>query len=1312
MAILIGSSLAACGDGRSVMSDGAGDETAMAASAAVSCTPPAAGTGPFTVDATGVTVTLSSGLERVQVCQDDIVRVMYTNKSSLPAKSSLSVNKVWDTPSFCVTYAAPVVTITTSRMKAKVNTSTGSITYTDPSDAVVLAEDSASSKTLTATTVEGVSTNKVQAVFASPSNEALFGLGQHQDSVMNRKGTTLHIFNANMEINTTVLVSNKGYGLFWDNASTSDFYGNDTSNTKYRFVSEAGDLVDYYFFYGPSTDRIMALYRVATGSAPMYPKWAYGLFQSKDKYSSQSELLSVKDGYRNNNIPLDAIVQDWNYWDPNSWGSHYMDKSRYPDPLTLMNTLHSANVHGMISIWPEYQYMASPPQSGDQDNYNALNAIQALYPSGGSHHFYDTFNAAARTLVFQQIQDRLVGKYGWDGIWADNTEPQAYPDSVNIHAVDTALGKGAFNINAYPLQHAKALYEGWRSVGPKKRVFVLTRSAFTGQQRYGSTTWSGDIDSNFATFIKQIPAGLNYAASGMPYWTTDIGGYWGHSVDWTTAANNELFTRWFQYGAFCPIFRIHGGGTRELYSTSWSSTTKANLLTVDNLRYRLMPYIYSLAWKVTSDGYTIMRPLVFDYPSDSAVLNIKDQFLFGPAFLVNPVTTAGATSRSVYLPAGTWYDFWTGSTTRGGASATVNAPLSQIPLFVKAGSIVPMGPMIQYASQSADPLELRVYKGQDASFTLYDDAGDTYDYESGQYSTIPITWNETTQQLTIGARSGTYTGMLATRRFNIVWVAASHGTGVGVSTADQTVSYTGSQVVVSSGSGFPLTVTASGSGSVTSSPAGIQCGSACGASFASGTVVTLTASPAGASTFSGWSGACSGAAPTCTVTMSQAQSVTAIFTSPPGTVSINTGGAAAGDFVADSYFSGGSTYSTTTAIDTSLLTGAVPPQEVLQSERYGQFTYTLPGLTPGGGYGVTLYFEESFLTAAGLRLFDVAIGGTKVLTAFDIYATAGGLNKAIAKSFDAVADASGQLAIQFTPGATENPKVCGITVTPSSNPTCSSAPSAPSGLTATPTSTSQIQLAWSAVTSPASCSVTYSVYRDSTRIATALTGSSFTDTGLTAGTTYSYTVRAVDSAGSSAASNAVSATTLVPVDTLPPSAPANLTWASDGSTVALTWSLSTDNVGVVAYELYYGSFDLGAFTDTVLTLIGFKAGVPYTFTVKARDAAGNLSVASNQATVLLGTIVDTTPPSAPGTPTLSSATSSSLTLRWSAATDDVGVVVYQVFVNGSLAATVTSTSATVTGLTPSTGYAITVKALDAAGNVSPASAALSASTSS
>jgi len=763
--------------------------------APLECDTPAPTSGPVAADLSGVTFTLDSGLMRLDVCQPDIIRVQYTTASSIPAKTSLSVvSSACGTPSFCVDVGSGTATITTARMKAVVNTSDGVVSYTDLNDTVVLSEDR---KNTTPTNVEGVSTNTIETVFDSPSDEALFGLGQHQDNVLNRKGTNRHIENHNTEINVPLLVSNRGYGIFWDNYSPSDFYGRESNNTQYRYVSESGEMVDYYFFYGPSMDRVIALYRTATGVAPMFPKWAYGLFHSKDKYGSQNELLDVMHGYRDNDIPIDCIVQDWDYWTPYSWGSHLMDESRYPDPVGLMNTFHDANIHGMISIWPEYEYVASPRSPEDQDNYNALDAIGALFASGGTHHFYDTFNAEARTLVYQQIYDRLVGNYGWDGIWADNTEPQPYPDSVNMRAADTALGKGALYLNAYPLQHAKALYEGWRSVGPNdKRVYVLTRSAFAGQQRYAATTWSGDIDCDFETYARQIPAGLNYAAAGMPYWTTDIGGYWGHSLDWSTAANNEVFTRWFQYGAFCPIFRVHGGGSRELYGNQWSAATRANLLRIDNLRYRLMPYIYSLAWKVTSEGYTIMRPLVFDYPNDSRVFDIKDQFLFGPALLVNPVTAEGVTSRNVYLPAGTWYDFWTGATTSGGTTAQVNAPLSEIPLFVKAGSIVPMGPAIQYATESIDPLEIRIYSGEDASFTLYEDEGDTYAYETGAYSQIQFTWTEATQQLTIGARAGSYPGMPTNRTFNIVRVGDNHGVGIDVGAGDQSVAYTGAEVTV------------------------------------------------------------------------------------------------------------------------------------------------------------------------------------------------------------------------------------------------------------------------------------------------------------------------------------------------------------------------------------------------------------------------------------------------------------------------------------------------------------------------------------
>jgi alpha-D-xyloside xylohydrolase len=342
------------------------------------------------------------------------------------------------------------------------------------------------------------------------------------------------------------------------------------------------------------------------------------------------------------------------------------------------------------------------------------------------------------------------------------------------------------------LQHSKALYEGWRKVGPStKRVYILTRSAWAGIQRYSAAEWSGDISASLGTLVQQIPAGLSYGLSGMPYWTTDIGGYTG-------TPSEELFTRWFQFGAFCSQFRIHGQAPKELYGSQWSATGKANLLAADTLHYRLMPYIYSLAWKTTNEGYTIMRHLVFDYQTDTKVYGIADQFMYGPALLVNPVITTGATSRSVYLPAGTWYDFWTGATATGGTTVTADAPLSKIPLYVKAGSIVPMGPNIQYATQSIDPLEIRVYAGQNASFTLYEDEGDTYNYETGQYSQITFTWDDTAKKLSVGARAGTYTGMPASRTFNVVWVGASHGTGADVTaTADQVVKYDGTATSVS-----------------------------------------------------------------------------------------------------------------------------------------------------------------------------------------------------------------------------------------------------------------------------------------------------------------------------------------------------------------------------------------------------------------------------------------------------------------------------------------------------------------------------------
>jgi alpha-D-xyloside xylohydrolase len=763
---------------------GAGGQTGAGGST-VTCTGAAPTGTTFTVDTTGVTFTVGTGKMKVQVCAADIIRVVYTSASSIPTTTSMSVSNPWTTPpAFCVTEAAGTLTITTARMKVKVIESSGLVSYTDTADTALVAESSKSAS----------GTGKVQTAFTSTSDEALFGLGQQPSNTSNRKNSSVHLANSNGNIFIPMIVSNKGYGLFWDNPSAGDF---SSSGTTTSYTSGSGVVVDYYFFYGPTIDQVIAGYRTTTGPAPLFGKWAYGLFQSKDHYGSQTEVLNVVNGYRNAKIPVDCVVQDWNYWDPYSWGSHIMDPSRYANPSTMLSTMHTNNIHGMISIWPEYQYMANPPTGapGDQDNYNALNAMtsptKALYTSGASHHFYDTFNAAARTLVYQQIYDKLLGKYGWDGIWADNTEPQAYPDSVDVGSQDTAVGKGSTVINAYPLQHSKALYEGWRKVGPStKRVYILTRSAWAGIQRYSAAEWSGDIQADLGTYVKQIPAGLSYGLSGMPYWTTDIGGYFGTPTP-------ELFTRWFQFGAFCSQFRIHGQAPKELYGSQWDASTKANLLAADTLHYRLMPYIYSLAWKTTNEGYTIMRHLVFDYQKDTKVYGIADQFMYGPALLVNPVITTGATSRSVYLPAGTWYDFYTGATATGGTTVTAAAPLSQIPIYVKAGSIVPMGPNIQYATESIDPLEIRVYKGANATFTLYEDEGDTYNYETGKYSTITFAWDDTAGKLSISDRSGTYTGMPASRTFNVVWVDATHGTGAGVTaTIDQVVKYDGSATAV------------------------------------------------------------------------------------------------------------------------------------------------------------------------------------------------------------------------------------------------------------------------------------------------------------------------------------------------------------------------------------------------------------------------------------------------------------------------------------------------------------------------------------
>jgi len=767
----------------------------------------------YSTDARGITCTLDAGLLKIMVCKEDLIEVQYTSLDAFTSKSSLVVTNQWSVvPSFTVTELANEIVMATGKIKIRVNKATNSIRYTTLTDAVILAEDDSVGKGMTAATVAGINTYNCSTLFQSPGDEALFGLGCHPTDAgaMNYKGRNQDLAIQYMTGAIPVLLSSKGFGLMWDNYSASNFYGAEASNTKFKYVSESGTMVDYYFFYGPEFDHIIALYREATGQAPMFPKWGFGLFQSQDRYQYQTEVLSVKNNYRNNKIPVDGIVQDGYYWDPALIGTHIFNSGRYPDPKGMVDSLHKANIHGMISIWPVF--------GSGTNNYNELKTAGALtdilWDDVMTHQkdtYYDTHSESARDLYWRQAFTGLISPYGWDAWWVDQCEPDNGGDLDARRKSTFAIGKGIDYFNTYSLTHTIGLYKNWRRDVPEKRALFLVRQAWAGQQRNAAILWTSDITSEFSSFKIQIPQSLNASVSGIPYVTSDIGGYrstqWG-APDWRTAANRELFTRWFQFGTFSPIFRIHGKGERALFSSNWDANTKSILLSYDNLRYRLLPYIYSLAWKVTSEGYTMMRALAFDFRSDAAVYNIKDQYMLGPAFLVNPVTTqfysggsTAAKTRSVYLPGSTiWYNFWTGERLAGGQTIDAQAPIETMPLFVKAGSIVPMGPFLQYATEKpADTLELRIYRGADGQFTLYEDENDTYQYENGQHSIIPFTYHDSSRQLIVGARQGAFPSMLQERVFNVVWVDTGNGIGIqSPAKFDTVIRYNGKAMTVTS----------------------------------------------------------------------------------------------------------------------------------------------------------------------------------------------------------------------------------------------------------------------------------------------------------------------------------------------------------------------------------------------------------------------------------------------------------------------------------------------------------------------------------
>lgn len=576
--------------------------------------------------------------------------------------------------------------------------------------------------------------------------------------------------------------------------------------------SQVGDGIDYDFVYGPSIDEVIAGYRLLTGKATMLPDWAFGLWQSRQRYMTAKESLDVVREFRQQKIPFDNIVQDWQYWPKDKWGSHEFDPARFPDPAGWIKELHAEHAHVMISVWGKFD--------PDTENAKEMLARGYLYlPNlkdhvkdwlGQPYTFYDAFNPQARKLFWSQIDTALFSK-GIDAWWMDATEPDLLPSPPSLvgqqnYMNPTDLGTGSRMLNGYALENSKGVYTGQREAAPGQRVFILTRSGFAGIQRYSTAIWSGDITSTWTAMQKQIAAGLGASISGLPYWTMDTGGYTmqhkfadepmteEHREEW-----RELNARWFEFSTFTPILRVHGElRPREMWTLGGGSPAYNAELKFDRLRYALFPYIYSLAGWTTQRDYTMLRPLVMDFPCDSTARELNSEFMFGPALLVAPVTQYRQRERQVYLPTSTaWYDYWTGKPIASG-STTATAPYDEIPVFVRAGSIIPYAPAMQYIGEKpSDPITVYVYAGADGEFTLYEDEGTNFNYEQGKFSRIPFRWDDKTQTLTIGERVGGFNGMLHSRTFRVVRVSKTHAASFPFTSAEfRNVEYSGAAVEV------------------------------------------------------------------------------------------------------------------------------------------------------------------------------------------------------------------------------------------------------------------------------------------------------------------------------------------------------------------------------------------------------------------------------------------------------------------------------------------------------------------------------------
>jgi len=874
---------------------------------------------------------------KVEVINDMIIHIIATPTENFSVEKSLSViERPASRPSFEVNENNKHLVISTSIIKATVSLSSGQVVFSDMNDNVILEEAGEGGASFSTVTVEGTNGFMMRQVFESPDDEAFYGLGQHQSDEFNYKGLNEVLYQYNTKVSVPFIVSNKNYGLLWDNYSMTWFgdpreysnlnlfrlydangeeggltatyfdksdsgkiylqrkessidYENLTTikelpkdvplgrskviwngeiesretglfhfklyyagyiklyiddelvvperwrtawnpNTykfskemekgkRYRLkvewnpdggmsylglkalspvdpvkqgqlslTSEMGDQIDYYFIYGNNIDSVISGYREITGKAPVMPKWAMGYWQSRERYKSQNELIDVVKEYRKRKIPLDNIVLDWSYWPVQSWGSHEFDPKYFPDPEGMVKEVHKLNAKIMISVWPKFYYTTENYREFDKNGWMYRQAVsdsvRDWIGKGYIGSFYDPYSQGARDLFWNQIREHLYTK-GFDAWWMDASEPDILSNaSIEYRkklSTPTALGPSTKYFNTYALMNAMAIYNGQRSVDRDKRVFLLTRSGFLGLQRYSTATWSGDIGTRWEDMKAQISAGLNFAVSGIPYWTMDIGGFcvenrYARAKEGSEDGEEwrELNSRWYQFGSFCPLFRSHGQyPLRELYNLSPEThPAYKSMVYYDKLRYRLMPYIYSLAGMTWFNDYTIMRPLVMDFNGDKEVKNIGDEYMFGPSLMVAPVYKYRARSREVYLPEQNgWYELYSGKYLTGGQRINADAPYERMPLFVREGTILPIGPDLQYTNEKpADPITLFIYTGRDCDFTLYEDEGTNYNYEKGDYSNIRFSYDEKKRELTIDERKGEFSGMLKSRIFNVVFI--------------------------------------------------------------------------------------------------------------------------------------------------------------------------------------------------------------------------------------------------------------------------------------------------------------------------------------------------------------------------------------------------------------------------------------------------------------------------------------------------------------------------------------------------------------